>query len=69
MKAIEVCKLWWKLVDENKSLWRILVLLKEDIEETKSIVDHFYEKSGSTLEEISFVVKGEGNQGLEQLHG
>jgi len=67
MKAIEVCKLWWKLVDENKALWRILVLLKEELEETKSIVDYFDEKSGSTLEEISLVVKGEGDQGSEQL--
>lgn len=57
VKARVVCKIWWKLVDENKNLWRVLELRNRNLEENQSAIDQFDEKSRSTLEEISFEVE------------
>jgi len=67
VKAREICKLWLKLVDETKTFWRILKLLEGSLEEIQSTLDQFDEKSGSTLEEISFAVKREQSQDFNQL--
>ena len=67
VKVREVCKLWSKLVDENRAFWKILLLPERKLEENESTVDQFDEKSGSTLEEISFVLKHKDFQNLEQL--
>lgn len=67
VKLREVCKLWWRLLDENKVFWRILKVQGKRWKEMQSIVDQFDEKSGSTLEEISFAVKGVSPQAFYQL--
>lgn len=53
---------------ENRALWRILRLCERNVDEIKSVVDHFDEQSGSTLEETSYTVKEEESQ-LDQLTG
>lgn len=70
VKVREVCKQWWKLVDENRTFWRILVLSERSLERIQSTVSHFDEKSGSTLEEVSTIVKKyEDSQDFNQLTG
>ena len=50
--------------------WRILKLQERRREEIRSTVDQFDEKSGSTLKELSFIVKQEElkeSQNIEQI--
>jgi len=67
MKAREVCRFWGILVDENKALWRIIELSGKGLEEIQSVVEQFDKKSGSTLEEISMIIKRERLQGFSRL--
>jgi len=67
VRAREVCKSLLKLVDETKTFWRILKLLEGSLEEIQSTIDQFDEKSGSTLEDVSFAVKREQSQDFNQL--
>lgn len=60
MRAI--CKLWSKLVDENRTFWRDSELQESNQEDIEAAVNQFDEKSGSTLEEIRIVLK-EGRKG------
>ena len=67
VKIREVCKLWWELIDENRMFWRILELSLRTLEETESTLIQFDEKSGSTLEELSFKVKWEESRNFNSL--
>jgi len=67
VKAREVCRLWLKIMNENRTLWRILNITENSLEMITSVVDQFDERSGSTLEEISTVVMLEDEEGHEDL--
>lgn len=54
--AREVCKDWLKLIDGNKTFWRILELPQTTVEVAETVVKQFDQKSGSTLEEVSMVI-------------
>jgi len=54
-------------MDENRAFWRTVLLSERKLEEVQSVVDQLNEKSGSTLEEISFEVKGDSSQDFSQL--
>jgi len=69
VKATAVCKLWWELIDENKACWRVLVLSEKgkSLEKIQEVVNQFDEKSGSTLQKVSFLVKDAAAQDFNQL--
>lgn len=62
VKMRAICKLWSKLVDENRTFWRDSELQESNQEDIEAAVNQFDEKSGSTLEEIRIVLK-EGRKG------
>lgn len=55
------------MIDENKTLWRVLRFSERSLEEIKSILGQFDEKPGSTLEEIAFKVKWQAFLYFNQL--
>lgn len=55
------------MIDENKTLWRVLRFSEKSLEEIKSILGQFDEKPGSTLEEIAFKVKWQAFLYFNQL--
>jgi len=54
VKVREVCRLWLKLLDENRAFWMTVLHTEGRLEEIQSVVDQSDEKSASNLEELSF---------------
>jgi len=67
LKVREVCKLWLKLVDENRTFSRCLILTDRTSTEIEVVLNQFDEKSGSTLEEIAIETINGSSQDSSQI--
>lgn len=56
VNIVRVSKDWLKIIDENKSLWRRLVLPERQSRWNTSIVELFHRKSCSSLQEINMQI-------------
>lgn len=52
VKAREVCLSWLDIINDNKSLWRRLILQTHYVEDLETVLDLFHIKSEGTLQEV-----------------